>query len=356
MKPKNILIGIAVVVCAVLGIFAIVKLQAPSSGGGDDDDDDVATATGVEPLVTVQVGVLKRVTLHHYVNGYGDIEAAPAAKNRPAGGGLLAPPSAGIVAKVNVVAGQHVHQGEVLIELNSSSATFDYAQAEIGRQEKLYAQQNTSRKNLEDARAQLASLEIIAPVSGTVTSVNVQPGQAVDPGTAVAEVIDFRRLAVSTKIPATQAAQLQTGDDVQLQTDPPVTVPLSFIGTAINPDDGTIPAWALLPPDTQLRPGQFVPLKIVTAVHTNTLAAPADSVVTDESGNSTISLVANSESALTPVQTGFREDGWVEVNAPGLKEGDPVVTVGAYGLADQTKIKIASPGDDASATNTPAAQ
>jgi multidrug efflux pump subunit AcrA (membrane-fusion protein) len=135
-----------------------------------------------------------------------------------------------------------------------------------------------------------------------------------------------------------------------------MTVPLSFVGSAVNPDDDTVPAWALLPPDTQLRPGQFVQLKIVTAVHTNALAAPADSVVTDESGNSTISLVNNGESAQTPVQTAFSEDGWVEVSGPGLKEGDSVVTVGAYGLDDKTKIKIAGFGGDTSATNSPVAQ
>jgi multidrug efflux pump subunit AcrA (membrane-fusion protein) len=355
MKRKNLLISVAIVACAVLGIFAIIKLHAPSSGGGDDDD-EVSANTGVEPIVTVQLGTLKRVTLHQYINGYGDIEAAPALANQAAGGGILAPPTAGIVAKVNVIAGQWVTKGQVLMELNSSSATFDYAKAEVDRQEKLFAQQNTSLKNLEDAQAQLASLEIIAPVSGTVTSVNVQPGQAVDPSMAVADVIDFKRLAVSTKIPAAQAAQLHTGEDVQLETDPPMTVPLSFVGSAVNPDDDTVPAWALLPPDTQLRPGQFVQLKIVTAVHTNALAAPADSVVTDESGNSTISLVNNGESAQTPVQTAFSEDGWVEVSGPGLKEGDSVVTVGAYGLDDKTKIKIAGPGGDTSATNSPVAQ
>lgn len=350
MKLKHILIGVAIILCAALGIFAIIKFHAPSSPNGGDDD-EAAAETGVEPIVTVQVGALKRVTLHRYVNGFGDIEAAPAAANQPAGGGILAPPCAGIVAKVNVVAGQQVKKGQVLIELNSSSATFDYAKAEVNRQEKLFAQQNTSLKNLQDARAQLASLEVVAPVSGTVTSVNVQPGQAVDSGMAVVAVIDFKRLAVATKIPAAQAAQLQAGEDVQIETEPSVTVPLSFVGSAVNPDDDTVPAWALLPPNTQLRPGQFVHLKITTAVHTNTLATPAESVVTDESGNSTISLVNNGQSALTPVQTGFRENGWVEVEGTGLKAGDSVVTVGAYGLPDKTQIQVVNPPAD----ETPAA-
>ncbi len=355
MKPKPILIGCAIALCAALGVFALIKERAPTSGGGNNDD-EAASAENVQPIVTVQVGVLQRMTLHRYADAYGAIQAAPATANQPAGGGALAAPTAGVVAKVNVIAGQRVKKGDVLVELNSSAATFDYAKAEVERQEKLFAQQDTSLKNVQDAEAQLASLEVVAPVSGAVTSVNVQPGQAVDSTTTIAEVIDFNRLAVATKIPEAQAAQLQTGQEVQIQTDPPLTVSLSFVGSAVNPDDGTIPAWALLPPDTKLRPGQFVQLRIFTAVHTNTLAAPAESVVTDEFGNSTLSLINHGETAQTPVQTGFRENGWVEVNAPVLKEGDSVVTVGAYGLPDKTKIKIASSGGDTSATNPPEAQ
>lgn len=353
MKSKNILIGIVIVLCAGLGFFAIIRTHAPSGGG---DDDGESTPDNVQPLVTVQAGTLQRVTLHHYIDAYGAVEAAPAMAGLPAGGGALAASTPGTVARVNVIAGQRVKKGHVLVELNSSGASFDYVKAEVGRQEKLFAQQNTSLKNVQDADAQLASLEVVAPVSGIVTSVNVQPGQAVDSTTAVAEVIDFSRLALTTKIPAAQAGQLQTGQNVQIQAQPPVTVPLSFIGSTVNPDDDTVPVWALLPADTRLRPGQYVQLQIITAVHTNALAAPAESVVTDESGNSSISLVNNDETVLTPVQTGFRENDWVEVNATGLKEGDSVVTIGAYGLPDKTKIKIAASAADTSATNLPAAQ
>ncbi len=91
------------------------------------------------------------MTLHRYVTGYGTVEAAPATADQPAAGAQLAAPSAGIVARVNVVEGQHVEKGDVLVELNSGTATADYAEQEVERQKKLYAQQNTSLKNLQDA-------------------------------------------------------------------------------------------------------------------------------------------------------------------------------------------------------------
>ena len=121
----------------------------------------------------------------------------------------------------------------------------------------------------------------------------------------------------------------------------------------MDPKTGAILARALLPADSGLRPGQFVQLKIVTAVHTNCLAAPAESVVTDIKGQSVISLVKGDEATQTPVQTGFRENGWVEVEGNGLKEGDSVVTVGAYGLPDKTRIQVVnSSGDEVPTTNS----
>ena len=353
MNSKKILIGGIVVVCAILALYGLSRLQGPATGA-DDDDEEAPANPGTNSIIPVQVGALKRVTLHQYVTGYGTVDAAPATASQPAAGGPLSAPTAGTVATVNVVAGQRVNKGDVLVTLNSASATFDYAKQEVSRQEQLFAQQNTSLKNVQDAKAQLASLRVIAPVSGTVTSVNVKPGQAVDTTTPVAEVIDLSRLAVTAKIPETQAAQLQVGQEVQILIQPPITATLSFVNPGVNTDDGTVTTWASLPADSGLRPGQFVQFRIVTATHTNCLAAPAGSVVTDDSGNSTISLVNDDEATQTNVQTGLREDGWVELTSPAFKEGTPVVTVGAYGLPQQTKIKIVNSSDDS--TNSPEAQ
>jgi len=348
MKPKQIIIGVIIVICVGLGVFALIKMRG--SGGDDESSDE-----NVPSIIPVQVGALKRMTLHQYLNAYGVIEAAPATIGQPAAGGILAAPQAGVVARVNVIAGQTVSKGDVLVELDSPSATYNYAKQEVGRQQQLFKQQNTSLKNVQDAEAQLASLQVVAPVSGIVTELNAKPGQAVDVNTPVAEVIDMDHLAVSARIPSAQAGDLQTGQEVQLSTETPVTASLSFVSPRVSSDDGTVAIWASLPMGTALKPGDFVQFRIVTATHTNCLAAPAESVVTDDDGNSTVALVSGNQATQTNVVAGFREDDWVEVSAPGLKEGDSVVTVGAYGLPDTTQIKIVNSSDD-SATNSPDAQ
>ena len=350
MKRKQIIIGAIIVLCVGLGIYALIKSSHATSSPGDEEG---APAESVPSIVSVQTGALQRMTLHRYVAGYGMVEAAPATTDQPAAGAQLAAPSAGVVAKVNVVEGQHVEQGDVLMELNSGAATADYAAQEVERQKALYAQHNTSLKALQDAEGQLGLLQVVAPVSGTVTRLAVKPGEAVDVNTVVAEVVDLNRLAVSVQIPAAEATDLKTGEEVQVLTQPPATATLLFVSPAVDPKTGAIRSRALLPTGSGLRPGQFIQLKIITAIHTDCLAAPAESVVTDIKGQSVISLVKGDEATQTPVQTGFRENGWVAVDGNGLKEGDSVVTVGAYGLPDKTRIQVVNPsGDEVPTTNS----
>ena len=167
------MIPILTAVCCGMILIGEIRVIA-------DADDNSTADEKIVTEVAVQTGKITSATLHGYVQGFGMIEPAPATTNQPAASAQLAAPSAGVVTKVNVVEGQHVERGDVLVELNSQAAA-----AEVERQKKLYAQQNTSLKNLQDAEAQLAMLQITAPLSGTVARVNVKPGQAVDLTTVV---------------------------------------------------------------------------------------------------------------------------------------------------------------------------
>jgi membrane fusion protein, multidrug efflux system len=353
MNRKKIILTLAAI-CAGIILPGVIRVLA-------DADDAPTTEEKVVTVVSVQTGKIISATLHGYVQGFGTIEPAPATANQPAASAQLAAPSAGVVTKVNIVEGQQVTKGDVLVELNSQ-----LAEQEVERQKKLYAQQNTSLKNLQEAEAQLDLLRVTAPLSGTVARVGVKPGQAVDLTTVVAEVMDLNRLAVSAEIPSAEAGDLRTGEEAQIsgtgfqpvngQDASSTTTEIFFVSPSVNKDNDTVLVRALLPKDSGLRPGQFVSLGIVTAVHTNCLAAPIESVVTDENGKSVIALVKNSEATQVPVKTGLRENGLVEVAAPEIKEGEVVVTVGAYGLPEKTKISVQnSPGDEKS-TNLPDAK
>jgi membrane fusion protein, multidrug efflux system len=304
-----------------------------------------------ETEVPVQVGKITRVTLHGYVTAYGTIEPEPAGE-RPAASAHVVAAVAGVVTQVNCVEGQRVEKGAVLFQLDPRAAdvAVHFAEQTLERQRKLIQIEGTSQQALQAAEQQLAAaqaqrvlLQVQAPLAGTVVRVNVKPGESADLTTPLAEVIDLDRLVVKTGIPASQAGALKPGQETQVLSQPAVTATLSFISPAVDTNNGTVLTWAALPAGSGLRPGQFVPLRIVTEVQTNCLAAPEESVVTDIHDHSVIALVNGDEAAQTPVQAGLRENRWVEVKGTGLKEGDSVVTVGAYGLPEKTKIRVVSP-------------
>jgi multidrug efflux pump subunit AcrA (membrane-fusion protein) len=335
MKPKQIVTGILALLVGGLGVYALLRSHRPAESAPDE-------AADAPTVVSVQVGSLKHMTMHEYLAGYGTVMPAPATASEPAADAPMAAPTAGVVASVNVVEGQSVSKGDLLMTLNSGAITAAYAAQEVERQKTLYAQQNASLKSLQDAETQLALLTVTAPLAGTVAHVNVKPGAAVDLNTVVVEIMDLNRLVATTRLPESKAAMLKVGEAVQLKTQPPVDAAISYISPTVDASDGTVLARAALPPKCGLRPGQFVPLLIVTGVEADCVAAPEESVVTDVDGKSVIALVNGDHAVQTPVQTGYRENGWVQVIGPGLKAGDAVVTVGAYGLPDKTRIQVAA--------------
>lgn len=351
---KIILVCVVVAGFAALAFFKLVKSRPASYGTGQDEE---GAAGPIATVVSVQTGTLKLATLRRYVQGYGTVLPAPATAVQPAASAQLAPASAGVVASVPVVEGQHVEKGDVILELNSGAMTAAFAEQELQRQKQLYEHQNTSLRNLQNAQAQLDLLRVTAPLSGTVTRINAKPGNAVDVSTVVAEIMDLNRLVVKSDIPASESDEVKAGEELRVLTQTPVSATLAFVSPVVDTNSGTVSAWAPLPTDSGLRPGQFVPLQIITATRTNCLAAPAESVVTDENGQSAVALVQGDEASLTSVQTGFRDDDWIEIEGPGLKAGDTVVTVGAYGLPEKSKVVVVNPSEsETSATNSPSAK
>ena len=337
MKSRILFVGGLVALGAALGAYALVRFHrvAPPASR------EAAAAAG--PVINVQVGELKRITLHRYITGYGVVAPAPATWHRPAAAAVIAAPVTGVVTAVAVTAGQRVRRGQLLMELDSGSTTEAYAAQEVARLKRLYAEHNASLKALQNAESQLALLRVTAPLSGTVVSVNVQPGAAVDASTVLAEVIDLDRLVVRTSIPETDAVELKLGEPLQLLGPVPLSTTLAYVSPTINSSDGTVMAWASLPHHSGLRPGQFVRLRIVTATAHDALVAPSESVIRNAvGGRGFLSVVRGHEAIRVPVKTGLREGGWVEVSGPGLAPGTRVVTVGAYGLPARTAIKILS--------------
>jgi len=343
MNRKQVLVGLVVVV-VVVAVYALLRMaHGPAATASEEETPTV---------VTVQTGRLQTATLHGYVEGFGSVMPAPAEGGQPPATSHVASSVSGVIAKADVTEGQRVKKGAVLFELDARVArvAVDYAAETVARQKKLFAENNTSLRSLRDAEAQLATaeaqlalLQVTAPLSGTVTRVNVRPGEAVDLTTVLAEITDLTRLVVTADIPSAEAGALKPGQRVQVLADRPVAASLAYVSPAVDATNDTVVVRAPLPEGSALHPGQLVRLRIVTAEHAGCLAAPAASVVTDINGRSVLAVVTGDKATQVPVKTGLREGGLVEVEGAGLKEGDTVVTIGAYGLPEKTRIRVVAP-------------
>ena len=316
--------------------------------------------------VSVQVGKVAKTDLRARVEAYGMVETEPAKGGQPGGGARLAAPAAGIVFAVPVTEGQRVKAGDIVMRLDDRMAkaasekaqhALAFAQQVVARQEKLKAVDGTSERVIQEAQQQvaaartevasaeaaLAQVQLASPLDGVVTQINVSPGQAVDSNTVVAVIVDLNRLVATANVPATEAALLKNGQPAELFVEnadqPAATGSVSFVSPSVDPKTGAALVRVALPKDSGLRPGQFVRLRIVSEERPGRLAVPRDSLVKGDDGQA-IFVVTGDKAVQKAVKTGVRDGNLVEVEADGLKEGDTIVTVGAYGLPKETKVKV----------------
>ncbi|MCB6179065.1 efflux RND transporter periplasmic adaptor subunit [Rhodobacter sp. Har01] len=94
---------------------------------------------------------------------------------------------------------------------------------------------------LDQAEIQLARYTVRAPIAGTVMTRSVDPGQLVDPATALFTLADLSRLIVETDVDESYATQIALGQPVALQlagTRDPLAGTVSFVSPRVDPDTG----------------------------------------------------------------------------------------------------------------------
>jgi membrane fusion protein, multidrug efflux system len=319
----------------------------------------------VETEVAVEVGRVMKADLRVLVEAYGMAEPEPAKTGSPGGGSKLAAPVAGIVVAIHGTEGQNVKAGDVVVEFDDRMAqaavekarhALAFAEQVADRYEKLIGSSAISmqlkqeadqrvaaaRAELASAQAAVAQVRLASPLDGILARINVQPGQSVDFNTVVAEIIDLKRLVVTVNVPAEEAVQFRDGQAAEIFVDakkPATTGRVSFVSPSVDPKTGSVLVRLALPENSGLRSGQFVRTRIVTEELTGRLVVPRDSVVKADD-EEVIYVVEGDKAVQMPVKTGVHDGNMTEVEGEGLEEGTTIVTVGAYGLPKETKVKI----------------
>ncbi len=219
----------------------------------------------------------------------------------------------------------------------------------IGKEQELKSaggQLESARGKYLGSQAQLGYSEIRSPINGVVTERPLYPGEMAAAGTPLLVVMDTSAVIAKAHIPQQDAALLKVGLPARLIT-PEIKdgVPgrITVVSPATDPNSTTVEIWAQAAnPGSRLRPGTSVSLSIVARTVEQALVVPSSAVVNQPDGGKAVMVVGPDNRAhVQPVQIGIQSDTEVEILS-GVKVNQKVITTGAYGLPDNTQVKIES--------------
>ncbi len=209
------------------------------------------------------------------------------------------------------------------------------------------------------AAAQLSYSEIRSPMDGVVTDRPLYPGEMPSPGAPLLTVMELSQVTARAHISQNDAALLKVGDHGIIKVpglDKPVEGKVVLVSPALDTNSTTVEVWVQAKnPGRTLRPGTSVRLSIVAEAVPGALVVPASAILTALDGGTTVMVISADQHAHPKaVKVGIKQDEKVQI-VEGLKEGQRIVTDGAYGLPDNVKVAVEAAPEADKETEKPAA-
>lgn len=194
------------------------------------------------------------------------------------------------------------------------------------------------------AQAQYGYSEIRSLIDGVVTDRPLYEGEMASAGTPLMTIMNISHVEARAHISPQQASLLRVGDAARIvlgQNQDSVPGKVSVVSPALDPSSTTVQVWVdAANPGDRLKPGATVQLEMVAQTVENAIAVPAAAVLTASDGTTSVMVVgADGRAHQTSVKTGIRQGDDVQILS-GIQAGERVVTGGAYGLPDGTKVKV----------------
>jgi len=224
----------------------------------------------------------------------------------------------------------------------------------VGHQQELKsakAQLVSAEGKYKNAVAQLGYSEIRSPIDGVVTDGPWYPGMMPQAGAPLVTVMNLSQMVAKAHIPQAQAALLKKGDDAAVKvagSDETIKGKVTMVSPALDPGSTTVEVWVQAANrGGGLKAGASTTVSMVAKTVPNALIVPSQAVVTDEEGKKSVMVIGNDGAAhKREIETGIQNTDSVQI-VSGLKPGEQVVSVGAYGLPDNTKVKVEAPASPA---------
>jgi RND family efflux transporter MFP subunit len=287
---------------------------------------------------------------------------------------------AGRVESLTVAEGDTVEQGQVIAAIDrrplddqrrqavaavtQANAQIENARLNLQRNQQLFDRGIAAGKEVEDARAQMASAtsaleqataaqstvdrniertSVQSPIAGQVVKRMVSVGEQVD-GTAaqpIVEIANVDRVELAASVPAEHLSHIKIGQAVSVTSDAYQGRAFAGAVIAISPVvDSTTNTGLVRVRITNtgrlLKIGMFAEAHVEMARHLNALVVPPPALVRG-AGGTAVYVVTGDTAARTDVTVGLEQPDAVEILS-GLTEGQTVLTSSVYGLGEKAKL------------------
>jgi membrane fusion protein (multidrug efflux system) len=292
----------------------------------------------------------------------------------------IRPELPGKIEKVHFEEGQRIAAGAPLFTLDSSLVRAEVREweANVGKSQrdttraqelserKLIAQQDLDAKRselavnqarLSSAKTRLAKGVITAPFAGVVGLRQVSPGEYVEAGQALVDLVQLDPLKLEFRVPEIHLGKIAAGQVVAVELDAfpgekfPGTV--YAVDAMVDPQARNVALRAELDnEDGRLRPGLFAKVSLELGSKADALLVP-EQALWPQGDKQFVYVVKEGKADLVEVTTGVRENGKVEI-VTGLAPGATVITAGQLKIGPGSPVApVPAPGA-AAAKATPA--
>jgi len=205
-------------------------------------------------------------------------------------------------------------------------------------------QLSSAEGKLKGAEAQVSYSEIHSPINGVVTDRPLYAGETAAAGAPLLTVMDTSSLLAKTHVAQSVTQQMKVGDEAQVQVPgvaTPVAARISLISPALDPGSTTVEVWLKIDNKAgKLKVGTPVKALITGKTVEDAWKIPNSAVLTAQDGSKSVMVVGPDGAAHKKAVTLGVTDGEDVQVVSGLSPSDMVITGGAYGLDEATRVKV----------------
>ncbi|AWL11752.1 uncharacterized protein HMF8227_01274 [Saliniradius amylolyticus] len=276
--------------------------------------------------------------------------------------------ASGIIREILVEEGDYVQQGQPLAKLETERYKLNLQKAKANlagiekelakvkdmhrRQlvsddvyDKLSAQYDAAKANLEIAKLDLSETTITAPIAGFIAERNAKVGNLTESfqRERMFHIVQQKQLYGIVHLPEKELPRVHVDQAASLSIaalgDAQVSAYVERISPVIDATTGTFKVTLRVPnEENRLKAGMFSEVSLNYDTHNNATLLSRRAVI-NQDNRTNVFVVKDGVASKVEIKTGYQQGEWVEVLS-GLNGDEQVVVTGQHNLKDEAPVEI----------------